>query len=136
MSSPAPHSGSGPAPRSLGPRADRLLVSAFALLVGLGITVGLSCGGDEVPESRPEPPPPMVDAGGDGAGDDTQSEGCPEGEPKVGDNCRTAGSEDTCNYEAGSCTVDGQMYTKRASYRCFGGNWIKWPQPEKSPCDE
>lgn len=108
---------------------------ALGLGAGLGLAMGLSCSGDDITESRPEPPP-VVDGGGDGAADDTTGETCPEGPPKVGENCRSASVEDTCTYEAGTCTVNGQEYMKRESYRCYQGNWIKWPQPEKSPCDE
>jgi hypothetical protein len=115
------------APRSLS------LLLTLGLLVGIGTAVGLSCGGDDVTESRPEPPPLEVDAGG--AMSDAGGDSCPESPPKIGDNCRTDSVEETCSYAAGTCTVDGQTYEKNDSYRCFQGNWIKWPGASPPPCE-
>jgi hypothetical protein len=115
------------------PRSAPLLL-ALGLAVGIGTALGLSCGGDDPgEESHPEPPPAEIDAGA--AANDAGGESCPESSPKIGDNCRTTTVEETCTYPGGSCTVNDQTYEKQDSFRCFEGNWIKWPQPEPSPCD-
>ena len=114
-------------------------------LLSLGIVVAaaalsaaliLSCSGDDVPTDRPEPQTNVDGSAGEVGATDAGGESCPEGEPKVGDTCRTAGTDETCTYKTNTCTVNDVAYDKYESYRCVGGVWIEWPQPEKSPCDE
>jgi hypothetical protein len=112
-------------------RRSWVLVALLAL-AGSGGALGVSCSGDADESTRPEPPPGEVDAG---EGADLGS-ACPESAPKVGDNCRGGSAEETCSYDDGMCTVEGQTFTKVRLYRCFDGNWINWDQGEKSPCDQ
>jgi hypothetical protein len=116
--------------------ASLLWLGIVAFAGAIAAAAVVSCSGDDIPESRPEPPPFNVDAASEAGTTDAGGESCPEGEPKVGDLCRTASAEEMCTYQTNTCTVNGQAYDKFDSYRCFEGVWIKWPQPEKSPCDE
>jgi hypothetical protein len=113
-------------------RGSWFLVALFAL-AGTTAAVGLSCSTDDVKEStRPEPPPGEVDAG-EGADLGTS---CPESPPKVGDNCRASSADEVCMYDDGTCTIEGQTYSKTLSYRCgTEGTWSKWA-PEPGMCDQ
>jgi hypothetical protein len=93
--------------------------------------VAVACGGDDLPEERPEPPPMKVDGG---VAQDAGTVVCPSVPPRVGEVCpRPDNAEDTCHYELGTCTVDGTQYDRVADYRCNMGIWIRWGDP--GPCD-
>ena len=91
----------------------------------------VSCS-DDLPDDRGN----RMDGGlvvGD-AGDGGQLEGCPEGEPKVGEGCPVAFYESgTCTYVVGTCNIPGGTANEYVTFCCVGKVWATCGG--KSTCD-
>jgi hypothetical protein len=105
---------------------------ASAKIILAGLVLSLACA-EEAPGSRRDPSEPVQpDGGGGGAGG--SSEGCPEGQPKVGENCGPGITESTsCTFNVGECVgPNGMTYNETVSYCCALGVWEACDS--RSPC--
>jgi hypothetical protein len=94
----------------------------LVLAVGAtGVLVGLSCSSGGNFDSNRQPTDPTVI--GDG-GDLEAGSGCPENEPKIGENCPPTFLESvTCTYQVSTCLgPSGIVYPDYLNYCCVKNN--------------
>jgi hypothetical protein len=106
---------------------SRTALLALLALGAAGTLVGLSCSSGGTFDSNRQPTDPTVL--GDGGADPEAGNGCPEGEPKIGENCPPAFLESvTCTYQVGTCFgPTGAVYPDYLNYCCVkNGNQIIW----------
>jgi len=94
--------------------------------------LAVSCSQDTPPDPGPVPGD-FPDGGGVNP---DPSLGCPDSQPKVGENCGPGITESNrCDFTVGECTApNGMVYVESASYCCPTGVWENCGG--RSPCDD
>jgi hypothetical protein len=107
----------------------------------LSFLAALSCGEPPVGDDLPERPGVGGMSGGEG--DDLpmpgeNRDGCPKGEPKIGESCPASfGDGSRCSYLLGSCLTGGTEHDVTQDYCCFAGLWNQCAAEEPPPpCDQ
>jgi hypothetical protein len=104
---------------------------SFPLICLLALSA--SCGEDGVARD-PNPTDPGILPDGGGVNPDP-SQGCPDSQPKVGENCSPGITESNrCDYSTGECVApNGMTYSESISLCCTTGVWETCGG--RSPCD-
>lgn len=112
------------------------------VMAAAGLLLATSCGGDDLPTNRGEPP---IDDGGEGvspidggaAGDGGGSAGpCPTDPPKLGERCGLDYTESTmCELKVGECVIPGRGgVVDYTIFCCPAGIWETCGG--RYPCDD
>jgi hypothetical protein len=106
--------------------------TVFIPLVCL-LMLSVSCNDGVQPDRAPTDPGTYPDGGGVNP---DPSEGCPDTQPKVGENCSPGITESNrCDFTVGECTsANGTTYVETASFCCPTGTWENCGG--RSPCDD
>jgi hypothetical protein len=97
------------------------------------LLVVASCTEDGVSRNPPGTDPGILPDGG--GVNPKPSEGCPDTQPKVGENCAPGITESNqCDFVTGECTApNGQTYVESISFCCKTGVWETCGG--RSPCE-
>jgi hypothetical protein len=97
------------------------------------LVLAASCAEDGVPRSPPGTDPGTLPDGG--GVNPNPSQGCPDTQPKVGENCTPGITESNrCDFTVGECTApNGMTYIETATFCCPSGVWENCGG--RSPCD-
>jgi hypothetical protein len=103
------------------------------LLPLLCVVLGASCTEDGVPRDPNGTDPGVLPDGG--GANPSPMEGCPDSQPKVGENCTPGVTESNrCEFITGECTApNGTNYVESIVFCCTTGVWETCGG--KSPCD-